>query len=108
MELTNTEKEILKKQIEEIQEFGGHKSWYLEKGDVVIRVSDHLPDYTNFEIYNENCKKVVLLCVGVTEKEIISSIEKNEDKFEEIIGLEIDGESVTSKNFFTFPDFKFL
>jgi len=108
MELTKNEKNILKQQIEGLQEFGCCKSWYLEKEDVVVRVSDHLPDYTNFELYNENCKKVVLLCVGVTEKEILSSIEKNEDKFEEIIGLKIDGECVTSENFFTFPDFKFL
>ena len=108
MELTSTEKEILKNQIEEIQEFGGHKSWYLQKGDVVIRVSDHLPNFDNFERYNEDCKKVALICVGVNEKDILQTIEENEDNFDEIIGMEIDGVDVTSENFFTFPDFKFL
>lgn len=107
MELTNKEKQILKSEIEDLIEFGG-KSYYMTKQDTVIRVSDHLPNFSNFECYNEGCEKIVLICTDVEDHEIDSFVEEHEDDYEEIVCISIDNEYVTAENFDTIPDFKFL
>jgi len=107
MILTIKEKQIIKSEIDDLIEFGG-KSYYMTKEDVVIRVSDHLPNFINFDCYNEECSKIVLICTDVEEHKMLSFVEEHEDNYEEIICISIDQEDVTSDNFDSFPDFKFL
>ena len=106
MKLLKNEKQIIKSEIDDLIEFGG-KSYYMTKDDVVIRVSNHLPNFLNFESYNEECNKIVLICTDVEEHEMLSFVEKFEEDYEEIVCISIDN-VVTSENFDTLPDFKFL
>ena len=108
MELTSNEKEIIKNQIDDMLEFDGGVSWYFQKNDIIIRVADHLPDFINFEIHNENCKKIVLISAHGTQRELDDIVEENEDKYDEIAGIHIDNEYITSENFDELPEFRFL
>jgi len=108
MELTSNEKNIIKKQIDDMLEYNGGKSWYFQKDDIVIRVADHLPNFTNFDIYNEDCKKIVLISAHVDENQLIEIAEENENDYDEIVCIFIDNNYITSENFNQLPDFKFL
>ena len=108
MTLTNIEKEIITKQIEDVLNDVHIKSWYFQKDEYVIRVSDHLPNLFNFEKYNEDVDKIVLI---MPEKSVNTGlverfIDENDDK--EIIFIPIDGEYITSENFDTIPEFRFF
>lgn len=54
--------ETLKTQIEKhLANCIGSRSFYIEQGNTVIRISNHLPNPDNFRMFNSSVEKIVLI-----------------------------------------------
>ena len=59
-------------------------SCYFEVGDKVVRISNHLPNTTNFELFNEGANKIFMIFIsndlteGQIEKFIENEMSENE------------------------------
>lgn len=96
MELTDNNKQEIKKAVSFFLDGEMTKSIYLKKDDAIIRISDHLPNFDNFERYNGE-KKIILICVGVKDSVIEDEIENYFDEngeddynYGNIIGFEVN------------------
>lgn len=82
MKLTDKEKQIILSQVEDLENEMTVKSFYLQKEDYIIRVSNHLPNFDNFYMKNGECTKIYLVLVGEqNECKLQDEIERNMDNF---------------------------